>query len=99
MRTFAIGDIHGCLVALDRLLAEVRPQPDDLVITLGDYVDRGPDSKGVIDRLLGLSQLCRLVSLRCNHDYTMIEAGKQFRYRQNWKNLKASWLPTDDETV
>jgi serine/threonine protein phosphatase 1 len=99
MRTLAIGDIHGCLTALDRLLAEVRPQPDDLVITLGDYVDRGPDSKGVLDRLIALGQMCRLVPLRGNHDFTMVEAYKQFSHRQNWRNLKAGWLPTDDEVI
>jgi serine/threonine protein phosphatase 1 len=99
MRTLAIGDIHGCLTAFDRLLAEVRPQPDDLVITLGDYVDRGPDSKGVIDRLLELGKLCRLVSLRGNHDFTMVEAWKRFSERKNWQNLKAGWLPSDSETM
>jgi serine/threonine protein phosphatase 1 len=99
MRILAIGDIHGCLTALDRLLAEVQPQPDDLVITLGDYVDRGPDSKGVIDRLLALGQSCRLVALRGNHDFMMVEAWKQFRYRENWRTIKAGWLPLDDERL
>jgi serine/threonine protein phosphatase 1 len=99
MRTLAIGDIHGCLTAFERLLAEVRPQPDDLVVTLGDYVDRGPGSKGVIDRLLALDRECRLVSLRGNHDFTMVEAWKKFSYRQNWRNLKAGWLTSDDETI
>jgi serine/threonine protein phosphatase 1 len=74
MRTLAIGDIHGCLHALDALLALVRPQPDDLVITLGDYTDRGPDSRGVIDRLLHLRDECRVVCLRGNHDQMLLEA-------------------------
>ena len=43
MRTLVIGDIHGCSTALRTLLAVVAPQPKDLIITLGDYVDRGPD--------------------------------------------------------
>ncbi len=38
----AIGDIHGCLGPLNDLLAWVKPEPDDVLITLGDYVDRGP---------------------------------------------------------
>jgi len=42
MRILAIGDIHGYLAALDALLAAVKPTPEDSVIFLGDYVDRGP---------------------------------------------------------
>ena len=54
-RTIAIGDIHGCLAALETLLAAIRPQPDDTIVLLGDYVDRGPNSRGVIERLLRLA--------------------------------------------
>ena len=54
MRVLAIGDIHGCSGPLDDLLAFVQPTPDDLLVTLGDYVDRGPDSRGVLDRLVRL---------------------------------------------
>jgi serine/threonine protein phosphatase 1 len=74
MRLLAIGDIHGCLRALDRLLEMIRPQSDDVVILLGDYVDRGPDSRGVIDRLLDLGERCRIVPLRGNHDQMMLDA-------------------------
>ena len=55
-RILAIGDIHGCYPAFDALLEAVNPGPDDLVITLGDYIDRGPDAKRVIDRLLRLQE-------------------------------------------
>lgn len=51
-RILAIGDIHGCPVAFAALLEAVNPGPDDLVIMLGDYIDRGPDSKEVVDRLI-----------------------------------------------
>ncbi len=51
MRTLVVGDIHGCSIALDALFALVAPLPQDRLITLGDYVDRGPDSRGVLDRL------------------------------------------------
>ena len=47
-RTIAIGDIHGCDQALLELIARVRPSGEDTVVTLGDYVDRGPDSRGVL---------------------------------------------------
>jgi serine/threonine protein phosphatase 1 len=70
----AIGDIHGCTTALDALLALVAPTPEDLIITLGDYVDRGPDSRGAIDRLLKLSKTHHLIALRGNHDIMMLDA-------------------------
>jgi serine/threonine protein phosphatase 1 len=54
MPTIAIGDIHGNLAALDDLLGQLegRLEPGDRVIFLGDYIDRGPDSRGCIDRIL-----------------------------------------------
>jgi serine/threonine protein phosphatase 1 len=74
MRTLAIGDIHGCLRALDALLAAAAPGPEDQLITLGDYVDRGPDARAVLDRLLELHAGGRLVALLGNHDQMLIEA-------------------------
>jgi serine/threonine protein phosphatase 1 len=74
MRTLAIGDIHGCLHALQALLAAVKPQPEDQLITMGDYVDRGPDSRGVLDFLVELDRGGRLVALRGNHDQMLLEA-------------------------
>ena len=59
-RTIVIGDIHGCLAALEALLGAVRPGAEDTLVTLGDYVDRGPDSRGTIARLLALGRQCRL---------------------------------------
>lgn len=73
-RTLAIGDIHGCLTALKTLDQELAFGADDLVITLGDYVDRGPDTKGVIDHLLALRERTRLVTLRGNHEVIMMTA-------------------------
>lgn len=67
-RLLAIGDIHGCLTALNNLLHRVQPGPNDVVVTLGDYVDRGPDSAGVIERLLELGHQTQWVSLLGNHD-------------------------------
>jgi serine/threonine protein phosphatase 1 len=70
----AIGDIHGCLGPLDELLEWVRPTPEDVVVTLGDYVDRGPDSRGVLNRLIELKQRLNLICLRGNHEQMMVEA-------------------------
>lgn len=80
MRHFAIGDIHGCATALAELLEFVAPGSDDVVVTLGDYVDRGPDSRGVIDLLLGLGSSCRHIPLRGNHEIMMLDA----RMTESW---------------
>jgi serine/threonine protein phosphatase 1 len=74
MRILAIGDIHGCSIAFDTLLAAVNLQSDDKIITLGDYVDRGPDSKGAIDRLIALHDAGQLTALRGNHELMMLQA-------------------------
>ena len=68
-RTFVIGDIHGCAEELDRLLDAIAPGRADTVCFLGDYIDRGPSSKRVIDRLLKLREEGpRCVFLRGNHE-------------------------------
>ncbi len=73
-RTIAIGDIHGCSAALDALLEAIRPRPEDCIVTLGDYINRGPDSRGVIERLMGLQGYCHLVPLLGNHEEMLFEA-------------------------
>ncbi|MEJ6579881.1 MAG: metallophosphoesterase family protein [Akkermansiaceae bacterium] len=71
----AIGDIHGCLKSLETMMKVVRPGANDLVVTLGDYVDRGPDSKGVIDFLLAFQKRHEnYVHLMGNHEIQMIRA-------------------------
>ena len=74
MRYLAIGDIHGCYRAFDRLLAVVQPQPEDIIITLGDYLNKGPDSKTVIERLIQLSQTHQLIPLKGNHELQLLQA-------------------------
>ncbi len=67
-RTLAIGDIHGCIDALKTLWDTIQPQAHDLVIFVGDYVDRGPDSKGVIDFILEKRKQYNIISLIGNHE-------------------------------
>lgn len=83
-RVLAIGDVHGCARALDALLAAVAPGSDELLITLGDYVDRGPDSRGVLERLIALQGTHRLVSLIGNHDQMMLDARSGDPEKQWW---------------
>ena len=84
MRTLAIGDIHGCARSLDKLLSVVQPQPEDLIVALGDYVDRGPDSRGVLDRVIALHAAGRLIALRGNHDLMMLHS-------REWEDAGAVW--------
>ena len=73
-RTIAIGDIHGCASALDRLLYEIQPTQTDTIIGLGDYVDRGMESARVIETLIDLVSRCRLIPLIGNHELMMYKA-------------------------
>jgi serine/threonine protein phosphatase 1 len=87
MRTLAVGDIHGSSTALDALLAAVNPTPDDVLVFLGDYVDRGPDTKGVIDRLIAMQQTHRMVCLRGNHELMMTQARHDKQELRNWLSV------------
>ena len=73
-RTLAIGDIHGCSVALKTLIDAVDPRPDDTIVALGDVIDYGPDSKAVIEHLIDLSRRCRLVLIEGNHESMLFHA-------------------------
>lgn len=72
MRRFVIGDIHGCSKALRTLIESIDPGPDDELVFLGDYVDRGPDSRDVVDQVIALREQCRLVALRGNHEIMLL---------------------------
>jgi len=69
--TYVIGDIHGCLRPLQRLLEKFAPQPGDEVVFIGDYIDRGPQSREVVEHLLGLSYRC--VFLLGNHEKMLLD--------------------------
>src|SRR3954468_2873104 len=73
-RTIAIGDIHGCSAALDALLDAIRPRPEDTIVSLGDYINLSPDTRGVLDLLIDLGRRCRLVPILGNHDQMLLEA-------------------------
>src|SRR6185295_18366301 len=73
-RVIAIGDIHGCSVALATLLDGMNVRPDDTIVMLGDAVDRGPDSAGVINQLIALGKRTNLVNILGNHEQMLLEA-------------------------
>lgn len=73
-RTIAIGDIHGHLQALKVLARHVPFEADDRIVALGDYVDRGPDSSGVLDWMIEWHATGQLIPLLGNHDLMMRDA-------------------------
>ena len=83
-RTIAIGDIHGCHIALERLLESLKLQAGDTVVVLGDVVDRGPGTKQAIDILLKLQKTCSLMFLLGNHEEMMLQSRDGNRIEQAW---------------
>ena len=71
-RVIAIGDVHGCAIAFDTLVQKIELRADDTIVMLGDCVDRGPDSRGVIDQMLALKDRCHLVPILGNHEEMML---------------------------
>ncbi len=84
MRLLAIGDIHGCFRALTTLVEAAQITTDDVLITLGDYVDRGPNSCAVLDWLIGRAKQGPLIALRGNHELMMVRATSDFVGREDW---------------
>jgi len=74
-RIFIIGDIHGCLEMLKRLMDKIAWRPGkDRLIFLGDYIDRGKDSKGVVDYILALKRCSsRIECLIGNHEAIFLD--------------------------
>ncbi len=83
-RLIAIGDIHGCSAALRAVLTAIDLGAEDRLVTLGDYVDRGPDSRGVIETLLEVEASGRLFPLLGNHEEMMLGAIRGTSPRHWW---------------
>ncbi len=89
-RVYVIGDIHGRADLLDQLLTRIdaeRPRgaaPQSLYVFLGDYVDRGPDSKAVIERIIGLSRRRNVACLKGNHEAFLLEFFTKPDRLQDW---------------
>jgi serine/threonine protein phosphatase 1 len=86
-RVIAIGDIHGCAKALRAIIDAICPQRDDTLITLGDCVDRGPESRQVIDELLALRDRCILIALLGNHEEMMLNFLDGIPQPDNWLDV------------
>jgi len=86
MSTYVISDIHGEYDLLVGLINKISPTEDDEFIFLGDYIDRGKDSKKVIDYLLELKEKYNCIFLLGNHEYMMLEAIKDPSCYGLWKH-------------
>ena len=101
-RRFAIADIHGCVQTLRKLVTEeIQLQPNDQLFLLGDYINRGPDSAGVLDFMINLQQNgYQVYPLRGNHEQMLLESWEDFKSLKHNKDKKKfkDWV-NDNELV
>jgi serine/threonine protein phosphatase 1 len=92
-RIYAVGDIHGRLDLLDNILSRIdkdmalRPTARSVLVFLGDYIDRGPDSRGTIDRLIERRQTNECVFLKGNHEQIAIKCLSDPNLFHRWLRL------------
>ncbi len=89
MSRYAITDIHGCRESFMHLLAKIDFKKKDELFLLGDYIDRGPDSKGVLDDIFQLKTAgYKVHCLRGNHEegllHALIDSDQQARWIKSW---------------
>src|SRR5665647_3604625 len=85
-RIFAIGDIHGCNDAFQQMLfVEIKIKKQDKIYCIGDYIDRGPESKGVIDTIISLREKgYHIHALRGNHEQMMMDSEQGEESFEQW---------------
>jgi len=73
-KIFAIGDIHGCLVKLEKMISLIDLDEErDTIVFIGDYIDRGPDPKGVVDFVLDIKKKVKnVICLLGNHEQMLL---------------------------
>lgn len=74
-KRYAIGDVHGCKRTFEKLLFDkINPSKEDEIFLVGDLIDRGPDSKGVVDTIIKTeSEGYRIRSVRGNHEQMLLD--------------------------
>jgi serine/threonine protein phosphatase 1 len=93
IRLYVIGDIHGRSDLLDQMVEKIEldmgqyPGPQCLTVTLGDYIDRGPDSRGVLDRLARNPFPTRYVALKGNHEELLDSFLRDPSIGHHWRRL------------
>jgi serine/threonine protein phosphatase 1 len=93
VRIYAVGDIHGRADLLKEKLAAIdadiaaRPCGDVLRIFIGDYIDRGPDSRGVVEMLIELGRREKCVFLRGNHEAILLDFPHNPKLMPAWRSV------------
>jgi len=91
-RLIAIGDIHGCSLALDAVLEAIVPTPADRLVFLGDLVDQGKNSKDVLERILALQERTQVTLIQGNHEEMMLAARESEPALRYWE--RCGGVPT-----
>lgn len=105
MSTYVVSDIHGCNLAFRKALKSIKLKKRDTLFVLGDLIDRGSDSKGVLDTVFLL--LDHGFDIRCikgNHEQMMLDSFDDITQKVNWmknggKETLKSFLTSDLEKV
>jgi serine/threonine protein phosphatase 1 len=84
-RLIAIGDVHGCIHALDALLGAMSLTAHDQLIFLGDLIDQGPDTREVLNRIIELRQQCDVVLIQGNHEEMLNGARNNEQALRYWE--------------
>ena len=84
-RYIALTDIHGELGKLESVLSKIDTRPDDVFVFMGDYIDRGPNSRGVVDRIIEQSNTNKCVYLIGSHEYALLHSDEDY-YRYLFDN-------------
>ena len=85
-RYIAITDIHGEYDKLQSVLSQIDIKNDDIFVFMGDYIDRGPKSKQVIDKIIEISSSYKTVCLIGSHEYALLHAKEDDYYNFLFKN-------------
>jgi serine/threonine protein phosphatase 1 len=92
-RVYAVGDMHGCADLLSKLFTRIdddlkaRPIAESVQVFLGDYIDRGPSSRQVIDLLIARRQGHDIVLLKGNHEDCALQFFRDHTVLSAWKNI------------
>lgn len=102
MTRYVIGDIHGGRKTFQALLKRLKLRPGDRLHLLGDYIDRGPDSRGVLDMILRLMAVgCDVRPVRGNHEDMLLQSvsGTDDYWMEGWgiETLKSFGVTSLDE--
>lgn len=85
-RVIAIGDVHGCIHALDAVVDAIAPTSADTLVFLGDLIDHGRESRETLERIIELESQCQVVLIRGNHEEMMLWARDGEQPLHYWMN-------------